>query len=656
MAAIEAQLANLGKPATGPKKTYAQASDDVTRQTKELVNGIARMAETAKNSPEKIGDATKHVAEVIPQLILATNAAVASSSEEEVRKKLQASAKNVVLATRDAVAAAKNVAADPKSATSAMQMSQQQRTTTQAIGGLLNAVKEGATLERDADYAVARIQATMAELDNASLFAAATAGQLEVDLAQGSTLDTCQQSLSKEAKQVLAQIDAISKCTVPAGSQDALGKAFRQFADSVERSGKGTKDVASLMHDLVAQQDVLTAAKAAAISSHALVLSSKEAMVRPDDADAKKNLREKLTSASTAVNDLIRVSESASAAAVKGIRELEKAEKDIQQQLGQFANPGWAGNRNAGAEDVVKAARIIAGSSGNIVSTCTNDNEGLVLAAQQSSKGICQLLADAKGAAQLSDDPKVQSDLNAAVKNTATTTLALLAAAKTAKDTPQSQKNMSTLSEQVADRILEVVGAARRLPGGAGLRLEEDSGDDLESLAEKELMKAAKMIEEAAKTYVPSHSLFLLSATNPVVQSAGSSSQEGEDLGQAGRAGHHCRHSRRRSRDHRGHRCAGQGRHHRPAREDCQVEGSRQEALLPQGSRLGQRSHLRCSGCRWHHDGPRGLGQRLRQEGAGLRRGDADCLGQAGRCGHRSSHGRLACQVGPDVWFSPEAR
>jgi len=77
--------------------------------------------------------------------------------------------------------------------------------------------------------------------------------------------------------------------------------------------------------------------------------------------------------------------------------------------------------------------------------------------------------------------------------------VALLNAAKTANDTPESQKNMSTLSERVADRILEVVGAARRLPGGAGLRLEEDTGDDLDSIAERELMKAAKMIEDAAK-------------------------------------------------------------------------------------------------------------------------------------------------------------
>jgi len=76
--------------------------------------------------------------------------------------------------------------------------------------------------------------------------------------------------------------------------------------------------------------------------------------------------------------------------------------------------------------------------------------------------------------------------------------LALLEAAKMARDTPESQRNMSTLSEKVADSILEVVGVARRLPGGSNLRLDEDTGDDLELLAERELMKAAKMIEEAA--------------------------------------------------------------------------------------------------------------------------------------------------------------
>src|SRR5262249_44934286 len=79
MAAIEAQLGNLGKPAAGPKKTYAQAGDDVTKQTKELVNGIARMAETAKNNPDRIGDVTKAVADVIPQLIQATNAAIGAT-------------------------------------------------------------------------------------------------------------------------------------------------------------------------------------------------------------------------------------------------------------------------------------------------------------------------------------------------------------------------------------------------------------------------------------------------------------------------------------------------------------------------------------------------------------------------------------------------
>lgn len=294
-------------------------------------------------------------------------------------------------------------------------------------------------------------------------------------------------------------MNGINSSTNPSCSQEALGKNYREFADLIEKMGKETKNVASLLGDLVAQQDVLTAGKAVAIASQAFVLSSKEAMTHGDDRNAQTDFKEKGTALTTAINDLTRVSENASSEATKGIRECEKAEKHIKTQLTNYNNAQWPGNRNASAEDVVKAARIIAAGSGNVVSTCTNDNVGLVNAADACGRGAVQLLADAKGAGQLTDDPKVQDDLTNAVRGTANATLALLSTAKTAKDTPESQRNMSTLSETVADRILEVVGAARRLPGGAGLRLEEDSGDDLENLAERELMKAAKMIEDAAK-------------------------------------------------------------------------------------------------------------------------------------------------------------
>jgi len=498
LAAIEGSKAALGK--TGAKKQYGQAGDELTKQARELVGVISRMATVAKNDPEKVGDASKAVAEAIPKLVDAINTTAASSNEEDVKRKLLHAGGGVLATTKDSVSASKNVAADPKNQEAISALSQQQRAVTQAIGDLLTAIREGATLERDTDLAVAKIHTTMADLDAASLFAAATAGQMDVQLASGQTLDTCQSSLTKDSKQLLAAINNVQKTTSSGqGGQEALGKAFKDLAAQMDVVGKDTKEVASLMGDLLSQQDVMTAAKASCIASQSLILAAKEVAVHPEDPAAQKRLQDSHAASSASVSDLINVSEKASAEAVKGIRELEKAEKEINAQFNNFNSGSWAGNKSATAEAVVKAARVLAAGSGNVVSTCTNDKEGLVKAAQACSQGAVALLGDSKGAGELTDDPKVKADLLRAVNNTTQATLELLGAAKSARDTPDSQKNMSSLSEKVADRIMEVVGAARRLPGGAGLRLEEDTGDDLEAIAEKELMKAAKMIEDAAK-------------------------------------------------------------------------------------------------------------------------------------------------------------
>jgi hypothetical protein len=141
IAAVEAQLANLGKAAAGPKKSYAQAGDELTKQTRELVGGIGKINSVAKNDPENVGAVTQVVANVVPQLVVAINTAIASAADEEVKQKLLNGGKDVIIAARDAISAAKNVAADPKNSNAMSLLSQQQRQVTQSIGNLLNAVR-----------------------------------------------------------------------------------------------------------------------------------------------------------------------------------------------------------------------------------------------------------------------------------------------------------------------------------------------------------------------------------------------------------------------------------------------------------------------------------------------------------------------------------
>jgi len=59
------------------------------------------------------------------------------------------------------------------------------------------------------------------------------------------------------------------------------------------------------------------------------------------------------------------------------------------------------------------------------------------------------------------------------------------------------QSEISKQSHAVADGIAELIESARKLPGASGLKLEEDIGEDLETVASDELTAAVKAIEEA---------------------------------------------------------------------------------------------------------------------------------------------------------------
>jgi len=85
-------------------------------------------------------------------------------------------------------------------------------------------------------------------------------------------------------------------------------------------------------------------------------------------------------------------------------------------------------------------------------------------------------------------------------------TLKLLEESKGAKDTPESQKQLSGLSEAITDRVMDVVKALRKVPGGESITGLHETGPDYDALAEQELRKTAKVIEDATSRLLdPSH-------------------------------------------------------------------------------------------------------------------------------------------------------
>jgi len=507
MKSIDGLVNELNSASSAGGKSYAQCTDELTMNAKGLVDKMSQMVAAAKNAqsqPEKVGETCLAVAKLMPVLVAVSRASAGAATDEKVSQKLLAAAKTVVITSRDCVGSTKNVAADPKNQASSVALSESQRNVTTALAGLLGALREGATLERDAEMAIAKIQATTSDLDSAALFAAATAGQMEVTVQKGTSLDNVQQSLSKSSQKLQQTATGLGAASSSI-SQEELGKRFKIYAAEIEQISHQTKIVASLLGDLNAQQDVLTAAKALTLSSQSLILSSRESASRPGDKPSQEQLAKVSQSVSKSIQDLISVSENASKEAVKGIKEIEKSQSRIQELIQFFESQSNNGNGTTNPREVLPCLRNLGTSTGQIVSSATSNKESLCKAAQDTTRYMEEMLNSVKGLEKvLGDKPNVKAELHTAGTKTAQTTLKLLEAAKTAKETPESQKELSQLSEAVADRIMEVVKALRQVPGGEGITGLHDSGPDFDAIAEQELRKAAKMIEDAANRLLAS--------------------------------------------------------------------------------------------------------------------------------------------------------
>lgn len=167
---------------------------------------------------------------------------------------------------------------------------------------------------------------------------------------------------------------------------------------------------------------------------------------------------------------------------------------------------------------MVTAARKLAGATGELVVGVGTSQDDLVLACQATAQSVKLLLANSKGGATTSPDRLVKEKLLEAAQAAAESSVLLLESCKAGSKSKtlqaqaqvmyfiqkkRSKLNPSKVSSKArdcADKLQEVVLVSNQLPGGEGLSLQEDTGEDLDELAEKELAACALLIENAAKT------------------------------------------------------------------------------------------------------------------------------------------------------------
>jgi len=401
--------------------------------------------------------------------------------------------KELAVASQELLKKAKIVISDPSNNQFRSDISNQFKNVGVTITNLLDAAKQGAVGEKLTDEALQIIAKAIANLDAASLFAAA--GQLE----PSKELDP-KKSASQSCKDVITlgkQIASIGSQLVQnaKGSQDAFGQTCKNVALNIEKLAVLGQDTGYLMGDMNFQQGILSHCKSVSVSAQQLINTGKESQILKDDQNILKTMQKSERTFAESIQGLISFIEVSESESSQGIEILVRAAKEVEKFLSEIDKKQVG---DATAKDLVVAARKVATASA-LLTLGVGNKEQLIKGAEDSIITTEILLAVAKGASKLTDNKDISSKVNSVSKSLVETMKNLLNDIKEHTVSGIGAQQISDTSKILGDKMNDLISVARQLPGGHSLKLEEDSGEDLEEVANKELMSAVSAIEEATK-------------------------------------------------------------------------------------------------------------------------------------------------------------
>jgi len=490
-AAIQEHEKQLDQPNTASSKNYSDVRSQLQQRSMELVNNISKMLQEAQvGNADTVGPKSKEAAENIDKLMQVSKLAAGATNDAAAKQKLMTSARDVCRSTGQVVLNGKQLTEDPKNADKQGKMNQSFNAVTEAIRNITAAARAAAKGERDCEAAIEEIQKTNGEIETAALFAAGGI-PVEAKLDPSRTLEDYSTELQK-VQQALNS-DATKMQSASSASLDDVGAQARVLAKDVAALAAASKNVVALLNNDVASKGMLNSAKSAGTASLQIVFIARELQTQPqaDSAERLVAAREQLKHA---LADLQNISNEAAGPIVKALREIEKGKTSINTTLAKIdAAPG---NSGAKAADVGEASRkIVAGNQGLVRALNANNYEEIAVNAKMQADGSVELLNNAKGASQTSPDPKVRADLMQATKISSEASVQLLEAAKTYRaDDPEAQASITKQFDDANEKLQVVIAAARKLPEGENLDLNDDH---LAKLAEQELANAAAQIEAA---------------------------------------------------------------------------------------------------------------------------------------------------------------
>jgi hypothetical protein len=170
--------------------------------------------------------------------------------------------------------------------------------------------------------------------------------------------------------------------------------------------------------------------------------------------------------------------------------------------LSKFDDPNNFGNQSADCEGLLDAVERLKRLMGILVSSVKDNSSHTPQAGRDVSDVTVSVLSDSKGIATLMEDLGLKGELLASSKNAADAIAAFLEAIKTIVGQHPNSNQVNAINRDDAKirQLLEALEAslAKTLAAQRQAAAQQRPGVDLEDIAERELLAAAKMIEDAA--------------------------------------------------------------------------------------------------------------------------------------------------------------
>ena len=485
--------ANNISPKADRNIPYHQSRKNINTKTIELVTALSHLSQLAQNNPDQVGMASRDVAALAAPIANHVSLASGTTADPNTRAVLVSAAKDVFAQTVQALELSKQLAGDRDNQEFQQKLSSTMNNVTSKIMKLQDTVKQGDVSEKAMDEAIKSIRACTSQLESAVLMS--SAGQFEVKLDENKTIADYHGDLVRSSKAMkLACVELFASANRPI---DQVSAAAKSVAKDMENITEVSQKNAGMLSDNFSQQAVIHGTKAIAIACQQLILAAKDVSDRPNDPKAEKSLGTANKAADEAVSQLIEIASQASAEIVENIKKVDAAKVKITNGYGEFSKGSFTGNQKATPENIIISARQVAKSSAQVVSSISSSSEMVMEAVGDIADANIALFSDSRGCTRLTNDKEVSSALQLAVRDVAQVSIALLDSVKQHRgDRPETQKGVSDMSNRLADSIMQLVDATRKLPGAEDLELDEN---DLESVALKELDAASRKITAATQ-------------------------------------------------------------------------------------------------------------------------------------------------------------